>query len=154
MVSKKIKVWLWNPRANPNWQDNDNYYFWRSEVDKDLEPTPAQLTAAEAAFDEAVAYGAVSLESNKASIVGNGSDAATVTVTYRLPYPDYVTLRIAGKEAVIPFDPKGIGAPFTRTNTIDNLVSNVPGENIVIEVLEWGLPEIAGGDTLIIEVTG
>lgn len=151
-VNNRLAVWM-HCLGNPIWIDEDSWSEWRSDNLGAPEPNQAQLDAAVAAYEDALDYGAVTLSSDKSTIVGNGSDAATVTVTYRLPFPDFVTLRIAGKEAVVPFFPKGIGAPFTRTNTIDDVTSVYPGEEIVIEVIGWGCPDVPGGDMLVIEVT-
>jgi hypothetical protein len=116
-------------------------------------PTPSEADAAEEALETALTDGAILLESNKSSIVGNGTDAATVTVTFRLPYPDYVMLRAGEQIFPISFTPKGVGAPFERTAQITNLISVIPGETIVIEPYDWFAPDFPGGDSIEIEVT-
>ena len=148
MTSKKLQVQMHDPTLGGNWADDETYYSLDG-----IEPSPAEFAAADAACTYAKSNGAVYLESDKSSIIGNGVDAATITITFRLSYPDYIILLIAGQQTVVSFDPKGVGAPFEREAYITNLTSDIPGEDIVIEPLDWFAPDFPGGDPLVIEVT-
>jgi hypothetical protein len=148
MSNKKIQVWMHDPSLGGNWADDENYYSLNGP-----EPSPAELAAADAAYEDAFDNGAILLETDKSSIVGNGLDAATITVTFRLSFPDYVILSVAGLEVPVLFSPKGAGAPYTRTAQITNLKSIYPGETIIIEPVRWGSADVPGGDSLTIEVT-
>jgi hypothetical protein len=147
MTTKKFQVWMHDPSLGGNWENDENYYSLNGP-----EPSPAELAAADAAYEDAFDNGAISLETDKSSIVGNGLDAATITVTFRLPYPDYVILSVAGLEMPVLFSPKGAGGPYTRTAQITNLKSIYPGETIIIEPVRWGSADVPGGDSLTIEV--
>jgi hypothetical protein len=150
-MSKKLDVWFYDPAANPNWQDDDNYYEWHSPASS--EPSSGDLTAAHDAYLDALEFGALLIESNKSSIVGNGTDAATVTITYRLPYPDHVIIAIGELSIPVYFPPKSwAGSPYTRTASITNIISDLPGEDIVIDPLDWYF-DCPAGNTLVIEVT-
>jgi hypothetical protein len=134
------------------WDDTE-LIAWMHDPAGVFVPVGGEIDAAVAAIATAATDGTILLESNKSSITGNGTDAATVTVTFRLPYPDYVVIRAGTQLVPISFTPKGVGAPFERTAQITNLVSVLTGETIVIEPYDWFATDFPGGNTLTIEVT-
>lgn len=150
-MSTKIDAWFFEPGNQSNWLNDDTLIEWISSVA--LEPSSGDLTAANAAYQDVVNLGALLFETDKTTIVGNNTDAATITVTTRLPYPDYALIAVDGLIVPIFFAPKSWGGgPYTRVAYITNLISDQPGADIVIEPISWFF-DVPGGDPLVIGVT-
>jgi hypothetical protein len=140
-----FSLWFYSPTSDLS---SDPLNDWRDP--NVAKPTQQQIDQAWAYYQSIVS--SVTLSVDKATIAGDGIDAAVLTVTYYLPYPDMITVLINDQEYALdnPLPPFVPGTYSPRVGTIEITSSN---SGIITVATQESYQSLPASDTLIIEVT-
>lgn len=142
----RTQLWAYSPTseylsgASDGGSVHDTLLEWRD--DGVPEPTEQDLAAAQASL-EAAGADPIAISVDTAEIAGDGEDVATLTVTYRLPYPPTVAVLINGEPYPVDVS-TGQGAL--------EIVSDTPGAAIVVETERLYEGYASQAEPIIIEV--